>query len=137
MTNPLFPAVSALAVLLVLGCCGLPGGTSGSSQPAVPPPPPQPITVTDEPLSLKDGESVSYTVKPGHYRVKIAVRDTDGGQYGVTVSTTGDCQDQRESQKQSFDCTFDNSGTIIITNPTGFGFGPAEMGNVNIVKMPD
>ena len=137
MNYPFLSAFSALTGLLVLGCCGLPGGTSGASQPAAAPPPPQPITVVDDSLTLKDGESESYTIKPGHYRVKIAVRDTDGGQYGVTVTTTGDCQDQRESQKHSFDCTFGNSGTIIVTNPTGFGFGPAEMGNVNIVKLPD
>ena len=133
LSHPFLPILCAFSGLLVLGCCGLPGGTT-SSQPAAPP---QPITVVDDSLTLKDGESESYKVQPGHYRVKIAVRDTDGGQYGVTVTTTGDCQDQRESQKHSFDCTFGNSGTIIVTNPTGFGFGPAEMGNINIVKLPD
>lgn len=96
------------------------------------------IVVTDEPLSLADGASTSYTVKAGHYNVKIQVKDTNGGSYGVRVtSTAGGCPDQKEAQQIDLECYFTDSGTIIVNNPTGYGFGPAEMGNINITKLPD
>lgn len=90
-----------------------------------------------ETLSLSDGESLAYTLNRGRYRVDIQTQSADGSYYGVTVSSTApSCPTREESTRHQFECEVLDSTSLVITNPTTFGLGPAQLGNISIYRIP-
>jgi hypothetical protein len=90
-----------------------------------------------ETLSLSDGESIAYTLSRGRYRVDIQTSSADGSYYGVTVSSTApSCPTREESTRHLFECEVTDSTSLVITNPTTFGLGPAQLGNISIYRIP-
>ncbi|NOK12576.1 hypothetical protein [Corallococcus exercitus] len=101
-----------------------------------------PVTVVRklkaEPLLLNDGARTSWSLPQGHYEIEAQVRSADGSTHGITLSWVGgsNCQDAGEAQKLRSQCTIDNTGSVILENPTTFGLGPAADGVVAMYEVP-
>ncbi|TSC23139.1 hypothetical protein [Corallococcus sp. Z5C101001] len=101
-----------------------------------------PVTVVrkvrSEPLLLNDGRRVSWSLNQGHYEIEAQVRSTDGSRHGITLAWVGGthCQDAAEAQLLRSECTIENTGSVIIENPTTFGLGPAADGVVAMYEVP-
>jgi len=88
-------------------------------------------------LALADGATVAYTLERGNYRVEVNVRASDGSGYGVVVRDAGGgCGNSDEKTNHLLNCVVQSTSSIVISNPTTFGFGPPEMGNVAIYRVP-
>jgi hypothetical protein len=101
-----------------------------------------PVTVVRklkaEPLLLNDGNRVSWSLNQGNYEIEAKVRAADGSRHGVTVAWVGGsgCRDESEAQQLQSRCTIENTGSVIIENPTTFGMGPAADGVVAMYEVP-
>jgi hypothetical protein len=102
-----------------------------------------PVTVVRklkaEPLLLNDGNRVSWSLNQGTYEIETKVRASNGSGHGVTVVWVGgssDCKNEPESQQILSKCSIENTGSVVIENPTTFGMGPAADGVVAIYEVP-
>lgn len=93
--------------------------------------------IATEPISIPDGTSMTYTLTSGRYRVDIQTRAANGYYYGVTVdSTSPACPKRDEAPAHQFECNISGATSLIIGNPSTFGMGPAQVGNVSIYRVP-
>ena len=101
-----------------------------------------PVTVVrkidSKPLLLNDGARVAYTLQQGRYEIEVKGRASNGSKFGVTAKWVGGagCDDVAETQELTSSCTIENTGSVIIENPTALGLGPAFDGFVNIYQVP-
>ncbi len=68
---------------------------------------------------LKDGESRTFRVRAGSYRLQVTAT-ADGA--GVTWAGP-QCQNAKETRVYDSNCTLDQDGQLTISNPTTFGLG--------------
>lgn len=88
-------------------------------------------------LNLGDGASVTYTLNQGKYVVEVTVRASDGSGYGVVVRWVGaNCAASAEAQKHRVTCEVENTASLVVENPTTFGMGPSEQGNLVVYQTP-
>jgi hypothetical protein len=93
-------------------------------------------TTTDT-LVLADGAHQTYTLTRGNYLVEVNVRADDGSGYGVTVADVGGgCPNQGEATLHRFECAVSDTTSLVVTNPTGWGWGPGATGNLTIYRIP-
>jgi hypothetical protein len=93
--------------------------------------------VTTDTLAIPDGGSRTCTLTQGRYIVESNVRATDGSAYGVTWSWVGvGCANEGEARHHVFACEVPNTASLVVTNPTGWGMGPSETGNVSVYRVP-
>ncbi|WP_404367191.1 hypothetical protein ACIHQR_00735 [Corallococcus coralloides] len=101
-----------------------------------------PVTVVrklkSQPLLLNDGNRMSFSLNQGHYEIEAQVRSSGGSRHGITLSWVGgvNCQDLGEAQQLRSQCTIENTGSVILENPTTFGLGPAADGVVAMYEVP-
>ena len=102
-----------------------------------------PVTVVRkikaDPLLLNDGNRVSWSLNQGKYEIETKVRASNGSGHGVTVTWVGgssDCKNEAESQEILSRCSIENTGSVVIENPSTFGMGPAADGVVAIYEVP-
>jgi hypothetical protein len=100
------------------------------------------VTVMDrviaDTVSLGDGNASTMTLGRGKYSAVVAVRSGNSS-YGVTLDWVGGsgCSSHQEAQRIESQCTISETGSIVLTNPTTFGFGPAATGNITVYRLPD
>jgi len=100
-----------------------------------------PVTVVrrveSKPLLLNDGGRYNVTLYQGNYEVEVKVRSGNTG-YGVTLAWVGGegCKDEPEAQSIVSRCRIDNTGSVIISNPTMLGMGPAADGFLSVYEVP-
>ena len=88
-------------------------------------------------LSLADGASLAVTLAPGRYMVEVHVKAADNSTHGVTVKDAGGgCPSRDEATDQNLTCDVKMPSTVVITNPTALGMGPAELGNLAVYQVP-
>lgn len=88
-------------------------------------------------VSITDGETQSIAFAPGVYRISGEFTASDNSNYGVTARWQGAvCDGSRETQKLSIVCKTDAPATLILSNPSSFGMGPAARGSVTAVRSP-
>lgn len=93
--------------------------------------------VKSEPLLLNDGTRYNLTLGQGSYEAEIRVQ-SGGTAHGVTLQWIGGeyCENKGEAQEITARCRINNTGSLIITNPSTFGLGPAADGFLNIYEVP-
>jgi hypothetical protein len=88
-------------------------------------------------LALSDGQTIAYTLSRGRFLVDVQTRAADGASHGVEVSSTSPgCPAQAEATRHRLTCEVNDTASLVITNPTTFGLGPAQMGNIAIFRIP-
>lgn len=93
--------------------------------------------VQTDTLALADGGSVALTLSPGRYMVEIHVTAADKSAHGVTVGGAGGgCPSREEATDHSLTCDVVTPSTVVITNPSALGMGPAELGNFSVYQVP-
>ena len=93
--------------------------------------------VESRPLVLSDGARQNFALNQGKYEVEVKVR-SGNTKYGVVAKWVGGkgCSDHAESQEVHSSCMIENTGAVIIENPTAFGLGPVAEGVVSIYVTP-
>ncbi len=112
--------VTALIAMLALAGCDL-LDDPGSKVPPI-------ETVADTIETLKNGESLSWKLRPGLYQLQLTADSP-----GVTVTWIGgDCRDFKERMREVVTkCRMEMNGQVKIANPSGF-LGMGENASVTI-----
>ncbi len=88
-------------------------------------------------VSITDGGTQSIPFAPGIYAITGEITASDGSGYGVTAQWQGAfCDGSRETQRLGLICKADAPATLVLTNPTSFGMGPAARGSLVVVRSP-
>ena len=104
--------LSALLVLICVACSGN-------------------VTVVDQFVTLKDGESHIFKLNQGTYRLEL----TSSGD-SVDVDWIGsDCAGKHRVSSCSQTCTFEKTGQLVVKNPTVFATGPSATVTIKVVKL--
>ncbi len=89
-------------------------------------------------LVLDDGASQTRTFERGNYRIEVNVVASNGSDHGVEAEWVGEaCQGSPENQSFAVDCRVNNAASLILRNPTSWGFGPSATGNIIGYRVPD
>jgi len=87
--------------------------------------------VVDKMESLKDGESISYKLEPGMYKLELTASSD-----GASVEWVGpNCPGTRETKTLSTVCEFTSTGQLVVKNPTTFGLGAPTTATVKLTKL--
>ncbi|MFQ5877469.1 MAG: hypothetical protein ACE5JH_07250 [Acidobacteriota bacterium] len=93
--------------------------------------------IVSEPLTLADGQTRSWELRPGAYRVEIDVTPSHRVAQGVTASWEGArCEDQPERRSHRFSCAATDGAALSITNPATHGLGLTVEGTLTIYRVP-
>lgn len=116
-----------LIPMLLLSACGT------TTDPLSPAKISQPKIIINQIKPLKDGEFASWKLDKGKYKLEM----TASGD-GAAVEWLGaSCQSVKESPIFKTDCTFTQTGQLIVKNPTRFGLGDDISVTVRLVRLPD
>lgn len=111
------PVISFVLLFLLLGC------SSDSENARV---------VADWHGTLAEGESRSWSMSPGTYRLEMTSNPNGAS---VQWLPSSGCTNVSEVREYHWDCKLDIKGQLIISNPTTFGLGPTEIVTVRISKL--
>ena len=80
---------------------------------------------------VRDGESWSWSLPAGHYRLEMTASDD-----GCTVEWLGgSCPATQPMTRLATDCQLENQGQLIIRNPTTFGIGASSFLTVKVTRL--
>lgn len=93
---------------------------------------PADVVVVDKIEAVKDGAGISYKLEPGTYKVAVTASDD-----GVTVKFIGCACPGATSETQNFStiCELNQTGQVMIDNPSVFGAGAGSTVTVKITKL--
>ncbi len=93
--------------------------------------------VVGGPLRLADGESRTFRLGGGSYRVEIEVTPSHKVEQGVTASWDGaNCERQGESRSHRFSCDVREGATLTVANPKSYGLGVPVAGTITVYRVP-
>lgn len=87
--------------------------------------------VVDQLVVLKDGESRIWKMDPGSYKIELTASDD-----GAAVKWVGaNCLDSGQVKSLSTTCKFDQTGQMVVENPTAFGMGASVSVTVKLTRL--
>ena len=88
-------------------------------------------TVVDWSGTMKDGESTSWGLPEGIYRLEM----TATGDGASVEWLGGSCQGSQQSSTYNNICELTQAGQVVVGNPTSFGFGSSSNITVLITEV--
>ncbi|MCX5800886.1 MAG: hypothetical protein NTX17_05805 [Candidatus Eisenbacteria bacterium] len=112
-------------VAIVLGC------SSGSKKEEKAQVEPTDVIIADELVVLKDGESRTFKLDPGSYKLEVTATGD-----GVSVEWLGSaCPSSGQISSLVMACRVIQTGQVVVKNPTGFGMGALSNATIKLIKL--